>query len=516
MNDFLSIHRADIVGTLSMFDRIIFKGHLTRLFPEGALALLLTKLGVPLKDYGQYFEQVSQSVSEHAQQLAAKAGRPYLYLTSSRGPSKEERARALAAQDAVREGLIAVFGVVEACSSFRSRHDPKAGRAHFVRERRKCLHFYFYYLDPEFGFMHIRLQSWFPFEIQIYINGREWLARQLDGRGIGYQRYANKLTQVDDLPAAQALCDKFAGRKWFRLLNNFARRVNPYLTTLGQQGYNGYYWVADQAEYATDILFRDRASLLALYPALVERSLTALQADDVFRFLGRKPHHAYQGDVTTSLKGRPQGCRVKHHLKRNALKLYDAANVLRVETVINQPREFRVLRVTETPQGRQRRWKPMRKGVADFWRFAQIGRAANTRYLDALALAQPIGKATDELERLCQPRHKDGQRYARFQPVAAADTALFAAVLFGGHALNGFRNRDLQRRLFAKPAQSEAERHQRSAQVTRQLAKLRGHGLIAKVPHCRLYRLTPKGTQLMAAALHYRHDFPAAWHAAAT
>jgi len=514
MNDFESIHQAEITGTLSMFDRIIFKGHLTRLFPKGALALFLSRQNVLLKDYGAYVEQVTATLKAHAQQVAESAGRPFIYLAHSGGPSKEERARALVAQDGLTEGLIAVFSVVEACTSFAARRTDGAQRVQFVRERRKCLHFYFYYLDPEFGFMHVRLQSWFPFEIQIYINGREWLARQLDQRGLAYTRYDNKLTSLADLPAAQALCDKFAGRKWFRLLNHWAHQVNPYLATLGQAGFGGYYWCTDQAEYATDVMFHDRARLLALYPALVERSLTVFQAEDVFHFLGRKPHHAFQGDVTTSLKGRPQGTRVKHHLKRNALKLYDAANVLRVETVINQPREFRTLRVVETAAGRQRRWKPMRKGVADFWRYAQIGQAANRRYLDALALAQPTGEAIAQLDHLCQPHQKDGQRVSRFQPVAAADAALFAAVLAGEHALNGFRNRDLQARLFPKPPRSKSEQRHRSAHVTRQLAKLRGHGLIAKVPRCRLYRLTAKGTQLMAATLHYRHDFPAAWHAA--
>jgi hypothetical protein len=515
MNDFVSIHQAEITGTLSMFDRIIFKGHLTRLFPKGALALLLTRQNVLLKDYGAYVEQVTATLKAHAQQVAATAGRPFIYLKNAGGPSKEEQARQLVTQDGLTEGLIAVFSTLEACSSFAARRDPKTQRVQFVRERRKCLHFYFYYLDREFGFMHVRLQSWFPFEIQIYINGREWLARQLDQRGSAYTRYDNKLTSLADLPAAQALCDQFTRRKWPRVLNAFARQVNPYLTTLAQAGFGGYYWVTDQAEYATDVMFRDRTSLMAIYPALVERSLTALQAEDIFRFLGRKPHHAFQGDVTSSLKGRPQGCRVKHHLKRNALKLYDAANVLRVETVINQPREFRALRVVDTPHGRQRQWKPMRKGVADFWRYAQVGRAANDRYLDALALAQPTGKAITALDRLCQPRQKDGQRLARFQPVAAADAALFAAVLAGEHALNGFRNHDLQARLFPKAPRDEAERHRRSAQVTRQLAKLRGHGLIAKVPRCRLYRVTPRGVQLMSAALYYRHDFPAAYHAAA-
>ncbi len=515
MNDFVSIHQAEITGTLSMFDRIIFKGHVTRLFPAGALALFLTRQKVQLKDYGRYVEQVTATLKAHAQQLAQAAGRPFIYLKSAGGLSKEARARALLAQDGLTEGLIGVFAVVEACSSFAARRPPGAPWVQFVRERRKCLHFYYYYLDREFGFMHVRLQSWFPFELQIYINGREWLARQLDQRGLAYTRYDNKLTSIADLPAAQALCEKFAGRKWVRLLNVFARQVNPYLARLRQAGFGGYYWVTDQAEYATHVLFCDRASLLALYPALVERSLTVLQAEDVFRFLGRKPHHAFQGDVTTRLKGRPQGCRVKHHLKRNALKLYDTANVLRVETVINQPREFRVLRVADTPDGRLRRWKPMRKGVADFWRYAQVGRAANHRYLDALALAQPTGKAMAELDRLCQPHVKDGQRYARFQPVAAAEAALFAAVLFGGHALNGLRNGDLQARLFPKPPASTAQQRKRSAHVSRLLAKLRGHGLIAKVPRCRLYRPTVKGIQLMSAALHYRHDFPAAFHAAA-
>jgi len=150
------------------------------------------------------------------------------------------------------------------------------------------------------------------------------------------------------------------------------------------------------------------------------------------------------------------------------------------------------------------------------WRFAQVGRAAHHRYLDALALAQPTGKALAQLDRLCQPHTQPGQRHARFQPVAAPDAALFAAVLAGEHARNGFRNRDLQTRLFPKPPADAAEYRRRSAQVTRQLAKRRGHGLIAKVPRCRLYRLTATGTQLMSAALHYRHDFPAAFHAAAT
>jgi hypothetical protein len=103
----------------------------------------------------------------------------------------------------------------------------------------------------------------------------------------------------------------------------------------------------------------------------------------------------------------------------------------------------------------------------------------------------------------------DAKRYSRFQPISAEDTRLFAAVLAGEHALNGFRNKDLQTKLYDAPVASPEEARQRSARVSRLIAKLRGHGLIAKVKDCRLYRATERGIRLMAAALRCRNlDFP--------
>ena len=513
MQTFLSIHHDVIAGTLSTFDRLIFKGHLTSFYPQGAFARFLNSQHVLLKDFAAYAEATSARLKAHAQQVAAEAQRPYLYLaaasTAASGHSKEAQARAIAERDGLSEGLICVFAVVEPCGTFTVRGNRETQRLEVVRENRKCLHFYFYYLDREFGFMHVRLQSWFPFTLQVYINGREWLARQLDQRGIAYQRYDNKLTQLADLGTAQALCEKFAHRQWPRILDALARAVNPLLPTLRRAGFRSYYWSVDQAEYATDVLFRDRASLEALLPALQELATSAFSADDVLRFLGRKLHGNFQGEVTTSLKRRREGRRVKHTLKRNSLKLYDVLNVLRIETTLNNPREFRVLRLIETRQGRQRRWCPMGKGVTNFWRYAQVGRQANGRYLEALAHAQPKGKAIAELDGLCQPHREKGKRYAKFNPVAAEDNALFAAVLAGEHHLNGFRNKDLQARLYPAPVHSDAEQRRRSARVTRWIAKLRGHGLIAKVKASRLYRITQRGLRLMAAALWCRNkEFP--------
>lgn len=509
METFLSIHQDDIVGMLSMFDRMIFKGYLTGFFPKGAFGAYLSRQGVLLKDFGKYVQVRTKTLKVHIEGMAQEAGRPMQYLSSSKGPSKEDMARKIAEQDGVKEGLVCIFSVLENCMSFDVQGNRQTHKLEVVRRQRKCLHYYFYYLDAEFGLMHIRLQSWFPFDLQIYINGREWLARQLDQRGIAYERYDNKLTHIADLEMAQSLCERFTQRKWPRVLNALARRVNPFLKDIRQTGMGGYYWTLAQAEYATDVFFRDRATLEALLPALMELSMTAFSAEDVLRFLGRKPHGNFQGQVTSDRKKRPEGRRVKHRMQGNSIKWYDAVNLLRIETTINQPRQFRILRLVDTPQGRKRRWQPMAKGVANLWRYAQVGRQANYRYLNALAYAQPTGKAIAELEGLCHPKSTQGKRCARFNPVTQADCDLFSAALAGEHTLNGFRNKNLQAHLYPNPARTRTEQRQRSAHVSRLLAKLRGHGLISKVKGSRLYRSTPHGTRLMSAAIHCRNKtFP--------
>jgi len=520
MKAFLEAHQDNIVGVLTAFDRMIFKGHLTGFFPHGAFSRFLWRQGVWLKDFKPYVEKATATLKAHAKQFAEEHGRQYLYLASAKtrasGESKEELARAIAEKEKISEGLICVFSCVEPCKSFSVRGNRETHKLEVVYEPRKCLHLYFYVIDPEFGFMHIRLQSWFPFEIQVYVNGHEWLARQMDQRGIKYERYGNCFTDIEDIEAAQKLSEKLAHRQWPRLLNAFARRLNPILPTIEELGFGGYYWVADQCEVATDVMFRDRASLEAILPDLFEHAALHLSAEDVLRFLGRKLHGNFKGEVKTNLKKRPEGYRVKHWMKRNHIKMYDKWSVLRIETTINNPREFKVLKVVETSEGNERRWLPMGKGVANFWRYFQVGTQANQRYLDALAYAQPKGEAVQALDSLCQTRVKDGKRYAKFNPVTKHDCALFAAVLAGEHTINGFRNRDLRAHLYDQPAATPQETRRRCARVSRLIAKLRGHGLIAKVKGSRLYRATQYGYRVMFAVLHFRStNFPGTYQCAA-
>jgi hypothetical protein len=522
VSEFERVHGERVSGTLTMFDRLIFKGHLTRFFHPGAVRVFLWSQQTPVTKFARWAKEATTTLVNHAEALAAQAGRPSIYLRetvtrdSGHGGTKEELARSIAVRDEITEGLVCVLRAVESCNSFTVAHQGPGGRLDVIRRRRKCLWIYFYYVDPELGFIHVRLQTWLPFQIQIYVNGREWLSRQLDRAGVGYLRHDNALLHVDDLDVAEQLCERFARRSWPAVLNVFARRVNPLLATIKQAGFGGYYWVTDQAEVATDVMFCDRPSLTAIMPDLVRHATLNLSSVDVLHFLGRKLHPNLAAEVVTDAKRRPEGWRIKHRLARNWVKVYDKVSVLRVETTINNPHEFRVLRVFTDDSGRRsRRWCPMNKGVANLWRYLQVGAGANRRYLDALAAAPPTSKGVAALDTLCRTRTRAGRHHARFNPLNTGDLALFRAVLAGGNTIVGFRNHDIVARLYPYPPRSRQDSQRRCARVSRLIGKLRGHGLVAKVPNLRLYRVTTHGQRAMAAALAIHNTtYPTAFIAA--
>jgi hypothetical protein len=197
MTTFERIHEERIVGKLIAVDRLILKGHLTGLMPDGAFARFLWRQGVLLKDFGRYAEGATAAIKANAERIAREAGRPFEYLesahTAARGCSKEDYARAIADRDGITEGLVVVFRALEPCMTFGVRGNSRTRRLEVTRRPSKCLSYSFYYVDRELGFMHVRLQSWFPFPIQVYVNGREYLYKQLNHRSVAYQRHDNAI-----------------------------------------------------------------------------------------------------------------------------------------------------------------------------------------------------------------------------------------------------------------------------------------------------------------------------------
>ncbi len=494
MERFLTRHEDHIAGILTGFDRMRFRGTLRAISNRAGLAIWLNQRRVLLKEFGPFAERLSKELIAAARALADAHGRPMEYLPSWK-IRKEDRAREIRARDGITDGLIAIFECVENCRSFRIRGNRQTKRLELVPAERRCAHLYFYYWDHDFGLMHVRLQTWLPFTIQICVNGREWLAQQLQRCGSRFTQVDNCVFDVADVRLAQRLLHQLETRPWARVLRVFATRVNPLLR--GHQ-LRPYYWSLEESEYATDLVFRDGASLATVYPALVTHAVQHFRTPDVLRFLGR-PKVPSRVEVTTRMHRRSEGVRVKHWVAENSVKMYDkCGRVLRVETTLNQPRRFNVYRATAP--GTPRKWTKLRKGIADIPRRVALSQATNARYLDALSTAAMPAPLHDVLDPVMQRRLVDGRPYRALRPIAPDESTCFARLVDGRTLVAGVRAGDL-REIFTPTNPTPENRRRLTGRVSRLLRLYRAHGLLAKVAHTRLYRVTAKGQRVMTAAL---------------
>ena len=499
MEKFINKHTRKITGNIACFDRILFKGYLPISWAQNMERFIMAQ-SLLLKDFKVFVSKHSERIKQHAKTLAERSERPYIHINGQ--VRKEEKAREIANRDGITDGLICVLSAVETSQSFKLAYGKD--RPHLVSARRKCLCLYFYFVHREFGFMHVRIPTWFPFTIQIYLNGHEWLARKMDHHNIKYRKLENAFLWIEDPKRAQRFSNRFAKKKWPRILQAIAYRFNPLLKDLLQ--FMDYYWIVEQAEFATDVMFTDRATLKPLYQELLKHATLCFSAEDVLTFLGRKLHGRFEGEVLNDYKKRWPGARVKHRMKENGIKMYDKhGSVLRIETVINRPYEFKVRRRGRRKGQAVTGWFPMAKGVANLYRYAEVSLAANARYLDALAAVDDPSKAQQHLNNLGRRIRHNGKSYRGFNPVAKLDLQLFLSVLRGEYSIMGFRNRDIRLKLFPQTKDPRTLR-QLSSRVSRLLKLLHVHKLIAKIPRSRRWRVTSIGHAIMSLFIRLHHE----------
>jgi len=521
MNSFIQRHGAAVIGILHGFDRLRLRGTKRLLCHVGGMLNFLWQAQVLLKDFKTYALQTTAALRHATEQTAQQAERPLLYLPSS-SASKEDEARAIAERDGVRQGLVCVLSSVEPCWSYEIYRNRTSKELELRGGLRKCLHYYHYFLDPELGWLHARLQTWFPFTMHVCLNGREWLARQMQAASIGYVRRDNCFVEVADVERAQGLLDAQLRTDWPTLLNRIARQVNPIEAQCFGAHPVPYYWSADQSEWASDVLFRSAADLARVYPRLVQHGLLHLHSGDVMRFFGKQlgspgeRFGRFKTEVISDLKERLEGVRVKHRVNDNSVKMYDKqGSVLRVETTINDAHDLKVYRAKEGDEDGPKQWRYLRKGIADLHRRAAVSQKANERYLETLAAVEDTTPLAELTAELCQPVRWQGKRVRALNPLAADDAALLAAVSRGEFTLNGFRNSDLRPLLFGAQQVDSVQQRRQSAAVTRKLRMLRAHRLIRKVPKTHRYVLSDYGRRAITALLAARQADAAKLTAAA-
>ena len=493
MGELLSEQYAkELDGVLSCYDRIVLTGSLQPFCYAQGMTHYLYQHGIRIFDYAKFAEPLRERVCENAEVLAEASG-VKIEFVRKKDFRKENHIQKILKERGEQPGLVHILGAMETCTSYRPWHDKTTGKTYLKPDSSKCMTYYFYFMDEQLGLCYLRVPTWCPFHLQFYFNGHNWLANQLQERGIAYKMVDNAFVHIADYALANKIAKEFDVKTLHLRLDEFARRYCPVVTQLSLH----YHWSIMQTEYATDLVFKDRETLQAFYPPLLETLTHAVKPADIATFLGRKLNGNYQGELGNRFNKRWLGTRLKHQMGPLSIKLYDKFRfILRIETTVNNVSFFQHYRKVQHRNGSTTTcWAPMKKTIHSLPALQEVLSAANGRYLKFIsAIATPeVGIA--KLHKLAETKLENQHRHKGFNLFSEEDTCLFRSLLQGEFCISGFTNKQLRSQYLPDKSAS---------QVTRLLKRLRVHGVIKKVGNRYKYYLTDFGRETAALALMLR------------
>ena len=488
MDRFVQRHKDKITGVISCYDRVILTGTLPDLCHASAMAGYLSYRGIRIFDYPKWAEPLREDVRVHAEVVAKEAGLKIDFVRSQKAFRKEERVKEIIAEHGAHPGLIHVFSAMESCPSYRPWHDKNSGKTFHKPRQGKCLHYYFYFIDDDFGLCYMRVPTWAPFRLQVYFNGHYWLAKQLEKADIDFVMEANALIHIEDCERAQSLADQFDPSLLHQALNRWAARFCP----VACQFHAGYHWSIMQVEYATDVIFRKQSELQPLYENIVRTAVHAIKVENVATFLGRKLTRAFSGEAGNDFSTRILGTRIKHRMGKASIKVYDKfALILRVETTTNDVTFFKHHRWVEHRSGEKTfKLAQVRKSIYSLRDLKDLMGAANRRYLAFMADIDDPYAVRKEMDKLAGRMRNKGRSFRGFNLFNGIDLKLLLTIAQGEWTISGFRAANLRQALGVKPGRASYL-----------IKLLRVHGLIKKIGRQYKYYLTKTGRRIITTAL---------------
>jgi hypothetical protein len=503
VKSFLSRFGSLVLFALSGFDRLRLCGESRLLNHSRGVQSYCHQQRLRFTDFPAHAQALTDQFCGQTRQAVGDV--PLRYLDSPQ-IDKEVTALELARRYGRTQGRLAVLGCQESALTYRLRKNAD-GLVEPRKEKTRCMHYYHYFQHEQLGLCYVRIQSWFPFSVRVGLNGRRWLAQQLHRRGVGFEQRDNLITRVDDVALAQRLLHEQKHVDWPEVLRGLVRPVHPLWDYLHDEVRTPFYWMVEQSEWATDFVFQSPANLACWFPRWIRHGILNLSCKDAMRYLGKHvPQQGYghlTGEAKIDLRTRADGTRLKFWYGTNALKFYDKEKMaLRLETTINQPKEYKVFRTKEgEARTAAKSWQHLRKGVADLPRRAQVADAANRRLAQSLASVAEPTTLGELLKPLGKPVLREGRRRARaLNPLTGRDGELLRAIAQGDYLANGFRNRDLRQSVMGACQNAQQCRRQ-AAQITRYLALLKAHRLILRIQKTHRYKLTAYGCRVVTALL---------------
>ena len=500
----LEQNKEKINGKLETFDRMIINGYLLNLQSHRHFLYYLIQNNVKLKDFDKFASEQTEELCKHIDSYIKENNAENIYLNSGK-IDKNEIVMNILQDNPNKKGLITTLSSVELCNTMTVKPNSETKKLEVTSRPTKCKHYYFYFNDEEFGLMFLKIQTWFPYNVQIYINGREYLSKLLDKNNIKYEMYNNSFSYIEDFEKAQQLADSILNKKISDSFDGLIEKINIHLPKIRNIFSHSYYWCIDQCEFATDINFKSREDLSLFYKTLVETTYFAFSSEDIYSFFGRnisKIHKCSKGEIVSDLRNRYQGYRIKFKINNNQIKMYDKGNNLRIEVTINNPKDFKVLKIKENDETGEvvetKEWVPMGKSISNLYRYVEISKNITKRYIEALPDINTDEVSLKEIEKISQRTEINDRVYSGINILNEENLKIFSEISKGEYLINGFTNKMVRKNIF-----ENSEDKKTINKTTRMLSKLKAHGLIKKVANKNKYYLTTSGRKIINSILIY-------------
>jgi hypothetical protein len=477
-----------IAGMLSCYDRVVITGTLPQACYAAGMTNFLSYHNIRIFDYARFAEPLRDKLRDNAEALA-KANDIKIEFVQKRHIRKESLVQKILDKRGDAPGLVHIISAMEACESYEPWHNKQTHKTYLRSKLGKCLHYYFYFIDEALGLCYVRVPTWCPFRLQIYFNGHNWLASKLKKKKIAYSMLDNAFDSIENYEQAQELADGLSIEELHKKLDEFAQTFCPVHVDFDQV----YHWSIMQAEYATDIVFKKQSDLQAIYDRLTTTAIHTVKPDNIATFLGRKLHGKYQGETGNNYNVRIEGTRIKHHMGKVSIKMYDKhKKILRIETTVNDVSFFKHYRTVEHRDGTtSKKNTSMKKNIYSLAPLRKLLKAANHRYLTFISEFDDRNTGNRNITKLSKPMKKNNRNYKGFNFFDSEDLKLLLTITRGEFNISGFQNKNIRQYMSAKT----------SEQVSRLIKRLHTHGLIKKIKNSYKYYLTNMGKQVISTAL---------------
>lgn len=485
MHSIKELQGAHVVYEFDCWDRVVLKVRLPRLFTEGGVSNFLRfVLGCKTPDVrnfvgfrNEFIEQIEGTAENEGIEI-------HRFTKDETNGAKEKLARAALdelqnAGESVEDRIVFIGKAQE--KTFLYTSSWSNGYCSVSRGNLMVNWYYVYIYDGDFGLVSLKICSYAPFQMKFYFNGHEYVKRQLAKKGIGFEALANGLLSCEDPKAANQIVKSLTASRINRVIDKWRKAVPNPLTDINVAFGERVLISIDQAEIAKTQIW-DKAARGREFIELSMKEDLDLGRPDKSGLIFNKQHrrNGKQKKFRSLIMTYGVIAVFTIYSLRNKLKQYfKEGRGLRTEFTANNTRDLGIGNTLT-----QENWNSL-------W---ATGHECIDRTLRIKKLSHDPTIGREAVSKLESPLEVKGRRVSGMPRGKERTQALLSALVTVSMNLGRFQNRDLRSLMAPLLGKDKSEITQ--GQMTYDLRRLRGHGIIEKIKGTNKYKATEEGLRL--------------------